>query len=277
MQQNLNHYYNPFKHSFLGFYVPKDDLQSNLSLRILNQINLYQQPVEEPNTAIVWFVVRCFVAILSEMCNHEILCMLKTDNSILTDVTRLYTYTVMVHQPMRLIFYTLTDFIHPIENFIGEWGCRSYWFIDLTMKMIVISHSLIVALLRYHFIVQDKFVIKFGKEKIKNLNWYISIGIPILTVFWVSTDLVDTDTARRCTGKDQKMFLIQSWSSLSLIKTNFKLQNSDYNTISRGNIATILAILRKLSRIGHRIWRAMIASNILEGIIYYKIIKHMIR
>ena len=277
MKQTLHHYYNPFEHSYLGFYVPNNYLQSNHSLSILNKIDLYQQPVEEPNTAFVWCVVRCFIAILSEMCNYGVLCMLKTDISILTDVTRLVTYAAMVHQPLRLIFYTLTDFIHPIENFVGEWGCRSYWFIEQSIKMIIIFHSLIVALLRYHFIVQDKFVIKYGKEKVKNLFWYASFGIPILTVLWVSTDLVDTDTARRCNGRDQKMFLIQSWSSLSLIKTNFKLQNSDYTTTSRGNMATFLAILRKLSRIGHRIWRAMIASNILEGIIYYKIIKHMIR
>ena len=142
----MKHFYHPFERSSLGFLSGSDPTQNESSLNIIEDIDLYQQPVDEPSTAIVWFVVRCFAAILSEMCNYGVLCLLKTDNSILTDVTRLVTYTAMVHQPMRLIFYTLTDFIHPIENFVGEWGCRSYWFIDLTMKMMIISHSLIVAL-----------------------------------------------------------------------------------------------------------------------------------
>ena len=106
---------------------------------------------------------------------------------------------------------------------------------------------------------------------------YLSIGIPVLTALWISTDLMDVDTARRCNGRGQKMFLTQSWSSLGLIKTNFKLQKWEYNSETSSTIAIVLAILRKLSRIGHRIWRILIASNILEGLIYYKIIKHMMR
>ena len=277
MQQASQHYYNPFKHSFLGFFVPNDDFQNYSSLSILNDIDLYHQPVEEPNTAIIFFVVRCLVTIFAEICNYRILCMLKEDNSILKDVTKLCTNTVMAYIPIRLVFYTLTDFVHPIEDFVGDWGCRSYWVIQNIAIWLVISHSLVVALLRYYFIVQDKLVTKLGKEKTKKLFWYLSIGIPVFTVFWISTDLMDDNTARRCNGRAQKMFLTQSWSSLALIKTNFKLQKWEYNTKTRSTIAIVLAILRKLSRIGHRIWRILLASNILEGIIYYKIIKHMMR
>ena len=277
MKQASQHYYNPFKHSFLGFFVHNDDIQKDSSFNILNDIDLYHQPVEEPNTAIIFFVVRSFVTIFAEICNYKILCMLKKDTSILKDVTKLYTNTVMAFLPIRLVFFTLTDFVHPIEDFVGDWGCRSYWFIEKFVGCLVISHSLVVALLRYHFIVQDKLVTKLGTEKTKKLFWYLSIGIPVLTALWMSTDLMDVDTARRCNGRAQKMFLTQSWSSLGLIKTNFKLQKWEYNPKTRSTIAIVFAILRKLSRIGHRIWRILIASNILEGVIYYKIIKHMQR
>ena len=183
----------------------------------------------------------------------------------------------MAAMPLRLVFVTLTDFIHPLNEVLGQWMCSSYWLIEKISMQIISFHSLVVALLRYTFIVHDKTVTDFGKGKVSKLFWYISFGVPIFTILWVATDLTELDTStpiNRCNGVDYKMFLIRSWSSFGLIKKNFStLENYQLND----TLGKMIAILRRTSKIAQRIWVIILYSNIGEGIVYYKLIKHMKR
>ena len=276
MNQQLQTFYNPFKGSAFSFYWHNNDFQNHSYFNTIDDIDLYQQPVEEPITAIIFFAVRCIIVVLAEICNFRVLVIMKKDNSILADITKLQACTIMTVIPIRLIFVTLTDFMHPLMEVSGKWVCITYWFLEFFAVQIVLSHSLAVALLRYIFIVHNKTVVGFGKEKLKALFWYLSIGVPFLTTIWVATDLQDvlpSNHINRCNGNDHKMFLMRSWSSLGLVATNFHIQNSEMSS----NVEKLIAILRKSSRVAHRIWRLLLSLNFVEGFVYYKLIKHMKR
>ena len=276
MKHKLLKFYNPFQESSFSFYSWNDDLKNYSYYNTIDDIDLYNQPVEEPITAITYFAVRFVLVVLAEICNFRVLAIMKTDTSILTDVTKLQACTIMIEMPIRLIFVTLTDFIHPLKDVSGKWVCISYWFFEHLALQIVWFHSLAVALLRYSFIVHDKSVVDFGKEKLKTLFWYLSLGVPFLTILWVASDLQDvlpSNHINKCNGNDHKMFLMRSWSSFGLIATNFRIQNSEMGN----NVEKLVAILRKSSRVAHRIWRIFLSLNIAEGFVYYKLIRHMIR
>ena len=109
---------------------------------------------------------------------------------------------------------------------IQFWSNLNYWFFEKFVIQIVSFHSLAVALLRYSFIVHDKSVVGFGKEKLKTLFWYLSIGVPFLTILWVASDLQDVVPSKhinKCNGNDHRLFLLRSWSSFGLIATNFRI------------------------------------------------------
>ena len=146
----------------------KNDYQSHSSFNIIDNIDLYQQPVEDPSIAMIFFAVRCVIVIMAELCNYRVLVMMRKDKSILNDVTKLQAYTIMVSMPIKSIFVTLTDFIHPLNEMLGRWICISFWFEENIARQIIMSHSLMVALLRYTFIVHNTKVLEFGKAKLKN-------------------------------------------------------------------------------------------------------------
>lgn len=276
MKQISHHYYNPFKRSELGFFSLGDEINNNTSQNIINDIHLYQQPVEEPSIALIFFAVRCLLFFVAEFCNYRVLLMLKKDESAFRDITRLHTCTIMLLLPIRLIFYTLTDIIHPLNQIMGQWVCTSYWIFNKIAIQIILFHSLFVAIIRYNFIVNNEKMIEFGKVKFQRLMWYLYIGIPIFTLLWVATDLEDIDTViqiNRCNGKDHKMFLIKSWSSSGLISSNFKLPYNEMNSFTE----KFFSVARKLSKISQRIWQLLLSSNIGEGITYFILIKHMRR
>lgn len=109
------------------------------------------------------------------------------------------------------------------------------------------------------------------------ISTYLSICIPILTLLWIATDLKELDTSpsiNRCNGKDHKMFLLQSWSSLGYVKKSFVTIE---NYTEKGGSEKLFAILRKTSKVLQRVWIIFFVSNIGEGIIYFKLFKQMKR
>ena len=273
----MKHFYHPFERSSLGFLSGSDPTQNESSLNIIEDIDLYQQPVEEPKIAVLFFVIRSIISILAEICNYRVLYVLKRDNGVLSDITKLQAYANIIIVPFRLTFITLTDFMHPLNEVFGQWICSCYWVLRKISGQMVVYHSFLVALLRFIFIAHNEKVIKYGKEKFKNWFWYLSIGIPIFTLLWISTDLIELDTdtqINRCNGADHKMFLIRSMSSFGLIKANFE---NFPNFETNDELAKVLAVIRRVSKLAQRLWMIFLGSNIAEGFIYYKLIKHMRR
>ena len=273
----MKHFYHPFEQSSLGFLSGSDSTQNESSLNIVEDIDFYQQPVEEPKIAVLFFVIRFINSTVAEICNYRVLYVLKRDNGVLSDITKLQAYSNMIVTPFRLVFITLTDFMHPLNEVFGQWICSSYWVLIKICTQMMLNHSLLVAILRFIFIVHNEKVIEYGKEKFKNWFWYLSIGIPIFTLLWVSTDLrkLDNDAhLNRCNGADHKMFLIKSWSSFGLINKNFEsIENFQTNDI----FAKVFAVIRRVSKLAQRLWVIFFGSNIAEGFIYYKLIQHMRR
>ena len=273
----MKQFYHPFEQSSLGLFSGSDSTQNKSSLDLIKDIDLYQQPVEEPKMAVVFFVLRSITSILAEICNYRVLYVLKRDNGVLSDITKLQAYNTMIAVPFRLVFITLTDFMHPLNEFFGQWICSSYWVLIKICNLMMLNHSMLVAILRFIFIVHNEKVIEYGKEKFKNWFWYLSIGIPIFTLLWVSTDPRELDNdahLNRCNGADHKMFLIKSWSSFGLINKNFEsIENFQTNDI----FAKVFAVIRRVSKLAQRLWVIFFGSNIAEGFIYYKLIQHMRR
>ena len=274
---NLDKFYHPFNQKFLSFLAPSGSSPNESSLNILDGVKLYHQPVEEPNVAILFFIIRLVVTIFAVFCNYRVVYVTMKDIGILNDIMKLQACIIMAFMPIRLIFMTLTDLIHPLNDILGQWICSSYWVIIKISIQIIAHHSLIIALIRYVFIVHNDKVVAYGKEKLKKLFWYLSIGIPIFNLLWIATDLIRIDTniaINRCNGVDHERFRIQSWSSLGLIKKNFETLQIYHDN---NNLSIFIAALRRISKVVQRVWMILLASNIIEGIIYFKLIQHMRR
>ena len=270
-------FYHPFNQNSLTFFLQTDSSPNKSSLAILDDVELYQQPVEKPNIAILFFFIRLVFTILAEACNYRVLYVTRKDNGILNDIIKLQAYIILTSMPIRLIFITLTDLIHPLNEVLGQWICSSYWIFKTISSQMMLFHSLFIALLRYVFVAHNDKVVNYGKEKMKKLFWYLIIGIPIFNLLWVAIDLTEIDTdnfINRCNGVDHKKFLIQSWSSLGLIKKNFESLQIHRES---NNLTIFFAVLRRISKVAQRVWIIFLASNITEGIIYYKLFQHMRR
>ena len=148
-------FYRPYINSSLGFTLHVGSFEDHFYGFIIEDMKLLYQPVQEPNIGILFFVIRTIIMVFSEFINYKVINKMKKNTGLLNDIVTVQSYTIIISFPSYLLFVTLTDFIHPLNEIIGQWFCSCGWFFLKVCFGIVTTNSLIATLLRYLFIVHQ--------------------------------------------------------------------------------------------------------------------------
>ena len=271
MSLNTRHLYHPFEQSSLGFSLPPNPHENRTSL-IMEDIDLYYQPLPNPAVAIIQFLLKLTYTILGEFVQFKLLNMVKKENCLVNEVTQFYCIVSLVVAPVCLLYETATDFFHPIKQIVGNWVCTTGRIIMSLFYDVATLHSFITALMRYVFIIHEDKVRAIGKTKTKRIFLILAIFIPIVFVTW---DLVENQefdwllSMNKCYGVDHKVFLaeISTGKKFFCEMTSFDANGHDpFTNKMREYTCTIKFVLR-----------LVIALNIAEGFMYILLFSYMKR
>ena len=266
--------YHPFRNTTLGFF-PKDFASSEMNMgETIEHIDLYYQPIQIPLIATVFFVIKICLLMAGEYLQFKVYIMIQKENGLVKNVTRLFVCTQMIFWPFWVFFATSTDFIHPLNQVIGQWYCTVGFFIFYILGNIIIFHSFITALMRYVFILHKEKVDKYGKEKIQKLFLLLSVLIPLLLFILGGVDGDELDPMsffNKCNGKHHRVFLIET-ATLNVAKRNFcGLNNYD----KTGSFGKLTSLFRQMSCITNKIVQIIMGLNIVEGFLYIRTLSHV--
>ena len=268
--------YHPFRDSVLGILSKQTVASENLTGLVLEDINLYHQPVVKPIIASVFACIMIQLVILAEYLNIKILKMLKRDQSILKDITYTVIIAQIIYCPLLVFLVTSTNFLYPLNKVIGQWFCYISRFVLYFVANIIFFHSCVAAFMRYLFIVHSRKVEFYGKEKLKMIFVLLSILIPLIVTIGKVNDGSKLDTlsfVNKCNAKDHEVFLFET-STINVMKKGFCVVGGyDESDIYGQGIA----ILKQLSCIASTGVMLIMASNVTEGIIYYRLFSYMNR
>ena len=262
-KNNLNH---PFQASYLGLFTNDYLSSEDNSTRVLEDINLYYQPLQVPEVAIVFFFIKSILIFLGEYLHYKVLVLMKEENGIVKNVARMFVLTQMVFYPFLLIMMTLTDFIHPVSEVFGQWICIFFQFSFHFLTNIIGSYSFVAALMRYFFILHQPKVGKIGKEKVKKFFLFFMIFIATLMTVWIGIERPQNSNMsfiNKCYGKHHNAFLLET-ASLNYFSDDLE---SSYGHVSK--------IIKRVSRIIRLTVTFVIGLNISEGLLYFRILYYM--
>ena len=265
--------YHPFTKSELEFFVEGTLSTQNDTQFVLKNIDLYHQPVEEPAFAILYLVLGLILLIGAETLHVMVFYMVKRENGLVKEVTQIYSVCSIIMCPFWFIVPAMTDFIHPLNEVIGEWFCFLVLLLTWFHLNVITMQSFFISLMRYRFIVHEEIVIKYGKKKTKRIYTFLSIFIPLLMAIWEIVENTELDPflfINRCYGRDHRVFLFNI-SPLKMLNPYY-CEFGEYN--DEGMYGRILELFKRASCIFKSILTILMASNISEGIIYYKIFSH---
>ena len=268
--------YHPFTDSYISVFL-KDSVDSDGVVgQVISDVNLYYQPVQIPLVAFIFLAIKLFLLAIAEFLQIKVFRLMKKENGVVKNITQVVVCAQMVFWPFWVFFASLTDFIHPINKIFGSWFCHASTFIFRVLSNIMSSHSLVSALLRYVFIVREEVTHTYGKKKIKDFFFFLSILFPLLMAVWEMIEGPDLDGlsfVNKCHGKHHRVFLTDT-SSLNVGKRNF-CGFIDYK--AKGMWSKILATIHQASCITMNIVHLIIGLNILEGIVFFRIFSHIRR
>ena len=268
--------FHPFQNTSLGVFLKNLIDEDSLRGLIIDEINLYYQPVQQPLVAITFLGIKLFLLVIGEYLQVKVYRLMEKEKGLVKNITQLLVGVQMIFWLFWVLFAAITDFIHPVKEIFGEWFCYGGAFVFRFLGNIITSHSFMSALMRYIFILHKETADKHGKEKIKNFFFLLSVLLPFLVATWEMVDGPELDGMsfiNRCHGKHHRVFLTDT-STLNVAKRNF-CAFDNYNTA--GIWWKILALLRRISCVTNKAIQLVMGLNIAEGILYYRILSHMKR
>ena len=115
------YFHHPFKKSSFGIFVfPNSDNASQIESSgfLLEEIDLYYQPLEHPIVAITLFAIKLFFIIIGMILCSKVLGMVKKEPTIDSQLLEIFCWIQIIFQP-TLVFFDLTvNLIHPIDDII---------------------------------------------------------------------------------------------------------------------------------------------------------------
>ena len=267
------HHRNPILQNSIALYVEANTEDDIVQEEFLNDINLYHQSLQVPWIAVTFFILRLTILVAAEYLQFKVYNLMKKEKGLVKNVTQLFVLTQMIFWPFWLFFATSTDFLHPLNELVGQWYCNIGSFLFWFLAYIIASHSFITALMRYFFILHEEKVERYGKERIRKIFFVLSVCLPLVLAIWNNLDGNELDAMsfiNKCNGIHHKTFLIET-STLNVLRRNFCSFES-YN--SSGLFSQFWASFLKFSCFTNKIIQLLIGFNVTEGILYYKILSY---
>ena len=268
MQLKYPHFHKPFRNSFFVFHLINNTSPTNMNGYLIENIDLYSQPLENPAVAVTFCFLKLVSIFIGVLLGYKVLHMLKTDVKLLSDVTKLLIITQMTLPLIATVLFDLpVDLIYPANEIIGEWYCTLGWIINKFIVGIVLNNSFITAVIRYVFIVQEKTVDTYGKDKIKRFFLYLAILLPFFPMILEAVGgHPRTSYINKCYGNGHRHFLADT-------NRSWKTETTDVND----SIDFLFDTRKIIFRIVEIMWFIILNSNITEAFVYYRIFSHMNR
>jgi hypothetical protein len=220
-------------------------------------------------------VVRVLLVLIGEFLQIKVLKMAKKEKGACESIFKLFLHVQMVYWPLEVMFITTTDWIHPIHELLGgTWICDVIFFVKYSALYIILFHSFIVALVRYMFIIQYKFVERKGKEKIKKFFYWIILVVAFLCTLWkyFGGGELDSDPyMNKCRVKYHVEFL-KFGNAMNAMKT---FCDKEYDKEDIWSYWT--SMIKKVSCIASSIIFILMGMNITEGLLYLRLIFYVKR
>jgi hypothetical protein len=268
------HFYHPFKNSSLAVWAGNLTDTENITGDVLDDIDLYYQPLESPSVSFTFFVLKLICVLIGEGIGIKVLTMIKKEKGVLTEMAKLCVLYQMILHPIQILMDLTINLVYPVNEVIGDWFCAFCWFLWGFGSGIVLNNSFMAALIRYCFIIHETKVKAFGKNRAKRIFLILSIAIPL---FQFILQVVDGSPRlsfiKKCYGEDREAFLLET-STLKVLKSKF-LKLDKYE--SNGGIDFIYETGRRICKVIEATLFVIMGCNISECVIYYKIFSHMHR
>ena len=225
---------------------------------------------------IVITVVKLFVVCLGSFIQCKIVSTcLKAKNTTTwrIDITQAVALTILVFSSN--IFETIIDQVPVLHEKTGDWICYITAFIYIFAVYVCLFYSLVVAFMKYIFIVHPFKNRKYGEEKTKKVFFLVTIIHPFILAILTTLayDFESSESLISCFGLKEQLLMKYNTSTGNLERV-FLCKLGNMGT-DKGDMPWFY--IRQGFCATKTIWDLMLSTNLPEGYLYFKIFTKMRR
>ena len=184
-----------------------------------------------------------------------------------------YSVIITIYFAFNLPFVAISNAIPNLSMYTGEWFCSFSFFVINYGVTVIISNSLILACMKYIYIVHWDKAMCFGHEKIQMVFFVITFAVPffIAGVGTITNDFDSYKAVKSCFGiqnqpKERRNGGV--WQRLFLCNlTNTEDTEENY----------VGYVLLQIVCFSRSLLSYILATNLPEAFFYYKVFKKMKR
>ena len=184
-----------------------------------------------------------------------------------------HSMVMTIYYGYIITFHPITYFIPSLATHLGNWICYVSAFISFFCFQAMVLHSLLIAIMKYIFIVHTWKARLFGEERIQRIFLLVSIMYPIilstvtiLLSFFVRNSFRVRPEVQNCFGKEY--FASSNSNGKTVLFCDLGISDSNHS---------ILSFFLKFVCIARACVNAVIGSNIPEGFFYFMTFRSMKR
>ena len=186
----------------------------------------------------------------------------------------IYSICTTIYFGFYLPFVIITSEVPDLaQNYTGEWLCYIATFVAIFGVTIITFNSLLVAMVKYIFIVQYERAINYEEQKIQKLFCIIYIGFPMFLALFacLTRDFDSYGALNNCFGTaDYIKVKYKGWLM------NFaKFFLCDLDKENRYDYGFVIFIIKQTLCAIKSSFVFVINTNLPEAMLYYKIFRKM--
>ena len=255
-----------------------DSKSGTLFEEVFTDVDLFWQPVQDPNIGLPVVVINLLIILVGFFVHYHLWQMLKREESLVSYILKAYVVVELIVYPFSASIASATYFIYPLSELTGSWFCVFSYFLMYPGIIFISFQATVVATMRYFFIVHRKKVGEFGRQRTQNLFQWILGMVPIIMTIWLyfGSDDWDVDgfpAISKCNGSYDRIFHLK-WSYAepkSILRARCGMYKNDEGPIS------YIHLLKWIQCAASTVLFIVLLTNILDGFIYYRTWKHIIK
>ena len=124
-------------------------------------------------TLLVFFFIGLYIQI-------KIIIVSMREKGVNWKVNIVHSIVMMTFFGVRISFEIVTYFIPSLHLYTGSWFCYLTLFVNQFGAASLLSHSLVVAIYKYIYVMHNDFILSIGENKASSISAWISILLPLV-------------------------------------------------------------------------------------------------
>ena len=203
----------------------------------------------------------------------QIIILLKREKGVTWRVDMCNSIVMIFFYSFRISFEMVSHFIPVLHPYTGKWFCHATLIINMFGAIFVVSHSLIISVFKYFYIVHQDLIRYIGVNKSSLASFWFSLLLPaVLTLLFVVRPTVPSySSIYNCLGMEAEKSIHVNESSVQKIKTLVFCGFDNFPDNGYGLMDYFINIINMMGCFLTIVVMLAIIANIAEAFFYHRI------